>query len=147
MVGRNLIIARVLLGIVFVTSALLKLLLSTNAHSPTLFTAWTINPIVRYGIIASELLLAIWLFTPIATKFSLMTCIIVLSMFCGIMIPELTRAKPRSCGCFGSALGDAKRVETASELKRSIAVSLSINTGLMVLAGIAFANDSNELRS
>jgi hypothetical protein len=90
------------LALVFAVTAGLKIA-AILGHSPgappTMFSV--LPSFLQWTVVASELLLAIWLTSNWKPRLSAFATITLLSIFLCAVIVELTKSNPHDCGCFG----------------------------------------------
>lgn len=129
------VLARLMAGLIFLYFAVSKMLHGDPSHEPTtVFAAWSRNPCVRYGLIATEMILAAWLLSGFKENVAGILAMSLVSAFTGLLILELQKEHPRPCGCTGTRLVTAD----LHQIRASLRVDLGRNAILMVCTGLLF---------
>ena len=86
------------------------------------------HPIGRYVWIGFEAGMGMWLVSGIRGRASAVTLLILLSIFSGLIVAEMTREFPKPCGCMGA---EFVAMHDPAAIRRSLALSLTRNAAMM----------------
>jgi len=121
-------VARWVLALVLAVAAGLKLAWMAGhkqaAGAETLFSGLPMWG--KWGLVAAELGLAAWLANGWLQRWAAMAAICLLSVFLCVVVIEMGKVEPKSCGCLGAmAVGSGRT---------SLWVTLGMDVGLLGLA-------------
>ena len=83
---------------VFISAAILKI--AGPSGSATMYGAQT--AVMRTAIVTIELFLAIWLIVGVRVRIAALLAATILSLFTGMIALEITKERPKPCGCFAA---------------------------------------------
>jgi uncharacterized membrane protein YphA (DoxX/SURF4 family) len=125
---------RLALGALFLWAAYAKA--TATGGGPTLYAHWTTtSPSLRYVVPAVEGIIGIWLLCGYLPRLSALFALVMLSMFSGLLVFELTKEHPLPCGCLGTL---ATAYEPAA-IRRELLVGIGRNVLAMIGASWIYA--------
>lgn len=140
--ARTALVSRLILGTVFLAAATSKTMAGAESqvNAQSLWDAWVAgNKIVAYGVLGFEFAIGAWLLSGIARCWAGWIAVSVLSAFTVLLLAELFRSDPRSCGCFG----DFQTILSSGSVRTDLGVRIGFNV-LMVLCASFVCIASSE---
>jgi hypothetical protein len=128
-------VVRLLLAAVFAYASVVKAMDKSSAQSsPTIFSNFSPSSPIHWTVIGAEAFLAVWLVSGIEISAGSAVAIILLSVFTGILLTELTKDRPLPCGCSGAP----KAVMGVLSVRRSLRIEIIRNLLMLIAASFLF---------
>jgi uncharacterized membrane protein YphA (DoxX/SURF4 family) len=119
--SKMLLAVRLFMALIFAHAAVAKIFDANSPRtSPTIFSTLSTSSPMRWAVIGTEILLAVWLISGIETNAAGAVAIAILSGFSGVVLVELTKNNPLPCGCTGAS----KALMDTYSIRRSLQFDL-----------------------
>jgi uncharacterized membrane protein YphA (DoxX/SURF4 family) len=129
------LVVRLILAAIFAIAAIDKMSDADSRKSaPTVYSELFSSAVVPSAVISAEIFLAVWLMSGLGEKGAAAIAIVILSVFAGVVLLELTKDNPKPCGC----LGAPKHLSDVSAIRRSLQIDLIRNLIMMVAASLLY---------